>query len=62
MRGMTKIASMLLCSTALLAQPAFAQDQTGEEQDNGQIQEIVVTAQRRAESLMKVPVAVTAIT
>ena len=64
MRRSHKIIGPLLCTTALLAQPAFSQDAAASraEVDNGQLQEIIVTAQRRAESLMSVPVAVSAIT
>lgn len=48
---------------AILASPAaFAQDAGGDAPRQGaQVQEIIVTAQRREESLQKVPVAVTAI-
>ncbi len=63
MRIFNKVASALLCTTALLAQPATAQDQPPPAaEDNGQVQEILVTAQRRSESLMAVPVAVSAVT
>ena len=64
MRGFT-VASALLCTTAMLAQPALAQDRAAPDEaagDNGQLEEIIVTAERRSESLMKVPVAVSAIT
>ncbi len=48
------------------AQPAFAQtetdDQTAADVRTGGVQEIVVTAQKRAENLQSVPVAVTAVT
>ncbi len=47
------------------AQPAFAQDADAADAPaarTGGVQEIVVTAQKRAENLQKVPVAVTAIT
>jgi iron complex outermembrane recepter protein len=58
---------VLLASAALLAAtPAFAQDseaagQTAEAQQQAQDGEIIVTARRRAESLIDVPIAVTAI-
>ncbi len=51
------VRAALLGSTALLSSSAFAQVV-----DTGQIQEVTVTAQRRAESLQAVPIAVTAIT
>lgn len=57
----------LLASVALLAAtPAFAQDsesagQTTEAAQTQQDGEIIVTARRRAESLLDVPIAVTAI-
>ena len=58
----------LLCTSvlaAMVATPAWAEDEAPAAQtasaNNSQIQEIIVTAQRREESLQKVPVAVTAI-
>lgn len=58
----------LLCTSvlvAMIATPAWAEDDAPAAQsasaNNSQIQEIIVTAQRREESLQKVPVAVTAI-
>jgi iron complex outermembrane recepter protein len=49
-----------LCgSTAILtAMPAWAQDSAGAEEDTGGIQDIVVTAQKRAESAQDVPIAI----
>jgi iron complex outermembrane recepter protein len=47
-------------STALIATPAFAQD-TVPAEDQGGLEEIVVTAQKREENLQNVPVSVTAI-
>ncbi len=68
------LAASSLASLVLLANPAIAQDQTGnavdpvENQDpnaapatRGGLSEIVVTARKRAESVQDVPVAVTAI-
>ena len=49
-------AALLLASTAL--QPVFAQDQTPQQEDDGGIQEIVVTAQKRAENAQDVPIAI----
>lgn len=51
------LTALLLGTTALLSPGAFAQVP-----DTGAIQEVIVTSQRRAESLQTVPIAVTAIT
>jgi iron complex outermembrane recepter protein len=52
-------AALLLASTAL--SPAFAQDAAPQEDETGGgIQEIVVTAQKRAENVQDVPIAVSA--
>lgn len=48
-------------STVGLGVPAFAQDQSGAQQGANGLEDIVVTARKRAESLMSVPVAVTAV-
>lgn len=49
-------------STIGMAVPAFAQDQSGEAYaTSGGLEDIVVTARKRSESLMSVPVAVTAV-
>ena len=53
-----KLVSTAAIATAL-AQPAFAQDKAPDE-EKGAIREIVVTAQKRSESIQTVPVAVTA--
>jgi len=52
--------ALLLCSasSAAIAQATQAQPAA----DSGQVQELVVTAQRREQSILKVPVAVTAVT
>jgi iron complex outermembrane receptor protein len=47
----------IAAATSLNAAPAFAQDE-----ENGGLEEIVVTAQRREESLQDVPLAITAFT
>ena len=54
--------SLLISAAAggLLASSASAQTASAPSQDTGQLQEIVVTAQKRAENLQKVPVAVSA--
>jgi iron complex outermembrane receptor protein len=52
-------------AAALMSVPAMAQEQAAPQEqqaDNVGLQDIVVTAQRQSESLMKVPVAVTALT
>lgn len=51
-------ASALAMGMAMLAMPAVAQDQAMPENEPG---EIVVTAQKRAERLQDVPLAVTAV-
>ena len=66
MRGFRTFSAALLGATALASAPAWAQDSSpaapvAEENSQG-IDDIVVTAQRRSESLMSVPVAVSAIT
>ena len=54
-------AAALFSTTAL--SPAFAQDQAVEDEaSGGGIQEILVTAQKRAENVQKVPIAVSAFT
>ena len=59
MRYWKSFASLLLASTAtMVAAPAFAQDSAGAEEDTGGIAEIVVTAQKRAESAQTVPIAI----
>ena len=47
---------------AISATPAFAEEQAAAEPASGGIQEIVVTAQKRAENLQNVPISVAAIT
>jgi iron complex outermembrane recepter protein len=60
MRGIKQFTGILLGTAALLAQPAMAQDKPADDSD--QLGDIVVTAERRDQSLLKVPVAVSAIT
>lgn len=62
---MRQIASALLASLAIstcLATPAFAQDESSPARSGSQFGEIIVTARAQGESLMQVPVAVTAMT
>jgi iron complex outermembrane recepter protein len=51
----------LLCGTAAIGCPAYAQDQAPAGARTDQLQEIVVTAQKRSQNLQKTPVAVTAL-
>lgn len=65
MKGLRILACMLMGSTSMLAQGVHAQEAPQDGAAEGAsagIGEIVVTAQRRSESLMKVPVAVSALT
>ncbi|RVT93590.1 TonB-dependent receptor [Sphingomonas crocodyli] len=55
-----RFSTLALCGVSVLATAAHA-EQAGPPLDNTSLEEIVVTAQRREESLQKVPVAVTAI-
>ena len=64
--GHSGIASALIASVALAlaggAAPLLAQTAAGESTDTSVLQEIVVTARKREERLIDVPVAVTAVT
>ena len=53
-------ASIMMISTSALAQEAVEQPVAAEE-DNGGLEEIVVTAQKREQNMQSVPVAVTAL-
>lgn len=44
-----------------VAQPAWAQDETGSQSDEPNVTEIIVTAQKRAQALQDVPIAISAI-
>ncbi|MBO9499093.1 MAG: TonB-dependent receptor [Novosphingobium sp.] len=65
-RRAVTLASGLAIAAALCAAPARAQDepagQSAEAEQSGGIAEIVVTANRRAENLQDVPIAITAVT
>lgn len=56
---------VLMCTTALMSQAAFAQEAGGSPENavgsQGGVQEIIVSAQRRDQSLQEVPIAVTAL-
>jgi iron complex outermembrane receptor protein len=58
-----KLALVLLSATALTHTTAFAQEAaaSGATVESTQIEEVIVTVQRRSESLQKVPVSVTAV-
>ena len=56
----TLMFSVVVTLAAVLAAPAFAQTATAEAED-GAIRDIIVTAQRREESVQSVPIAVTAL-
>lgn len=67
MRRSIRIVSMFLTSSlfGLLAAPAFAQNSApaaADADDEGGLQEIIVTAQKRSERLQEVPIAITSIT
>lgn len=49
-------------SAALLSHAALAQTSPNADEETGHLQEVVVTAQKRAENLQQVPIAITAIT
>lgn len=56
-----RIASVSIAAMAtVLAAPAFAQDQAQAEESTGGIAQIVVTAQKRAENVQDVPIAISA--
>lgn len=57
-----KIIAVLMTSSALVATPVFAQDHAGGTSTSGGIAEIVVTAQKRAENVQDVPIAISAFT
>src|SRR5688572_14126834 len=61
---MSKLPSMLLASSALLTVTATAQTQSTPPppESRAQLEEVLVTANRREESLQDVPVSVTALT
>lgn len=60
-RPLTCLAATLLATT-LLPATAMAQSEQDEAADTGILEEVIVTATRREESLMEVPIAVTAVT
>lgn len=57
----TRLRCAVICCTAMTAVPAAAQ-QSPANVDRTQLEEIIVTAQRRSENLQKVPIAITAYT
>jgi iron complex outermembrane receptor protein len=59
--GGSRIALGALCGLTGFALPAFAQDQPAPSQRADQLEEVIVTAQKRPQNLQQTPVAVTAI-
>ncbi len=59
---MKPIASLLICTIATAGLTAHAQDAAPSAATSGVIEEVLVTAQRRVESIQTVPIAVTAVT
>ncbi|WP_007687867.1 hypothetical protein [Sphingobium indicum] len=63
-RRIAGAASLLMASTAALCSPAFAQQSAAADQSAtpvNQIEDIVVTAQKRSENVQKVPIAISAL-
>ena len=58
--GTGRFCLIALLLAAGVPSAALAQDEQGEEARKSAIEEVIVTAQRREESLMDVPVSVTA--
>jgi len=56
------VLSTMLAAFLTVPLTSFAQAESGDEDNSGMIEEVIVTATRREESLMEVPIAVTAIT
>ena len=51
-----------LASSLIFSQPTWAQDEDDDEIDSGKLEEIIVTARKKEESLQEIPVSVTAFT
>ncbi|MCH7627636.1 MAG: TonB-dependent receptor [Proteobacteria bacterium] len=60
MKGIWRASTAGAILAAMIAGPAYAQQAQADSNDTGGLQEIVVTAQRRAENLQNVPIAITA--
>jgi len=60
---MRKLGKVTVCTLSVLAQPAFAQEGASESTPAGLgLEEVVVTAQKRAENAQEVPIAISALT
>jgi iron complex outermembrane recepter protein len=60
---MRKLGKLTVCTLSVLAHPAIAQENTSEPADQARgLEEVVVTAQKRAENAQDVPIAISALT
>ena len=60
---MRKLGKLTVCTLSVLAHPAIAQETTSEPVDETRgLEEVVVTAQKRAENAQDVPIAISALT
>ena len=60
---MRKLGKLTVCTLSVLAHPAIAQETTSEPVDEARgLEEVVVTAQKRAENAQDVPIAISALT
>ena len=58
-KNVLALSTALACASTVPLQPALAQDQSGDEMDV-LLEEVIVTARKREESLQEIPVAITA--
>ena len=60
---MRKLGKLTVCTLSVLAHPAISQENTSEPADDVRgLEEVVVTAQKRAENAQDVPIAISALT